>query len=86
MIALRTGREKSQKSFSVAVRYQVFEAQIEPGFEPALLHELDQHIGLDIDRLPSLQRMQIGARIGVRNDGHATPRRPPPFPVPSGQW
>ena len=51
MIALGTGREKSQKSFLVAVRYQVFDAEVEPGFERTLLHELDQHIGLDIDWL-----------------------------------
>src|SRR5271154_7532528 len=55
MIALGTGREKSQKSFLVPVRYQVFDAKIEPGFERTLLHELDQYIGLDIDRLPSLE-------------------------------
>ena len=123
MIALGTGREKSQKllkAFSllvhteqpiptrlftkksrtsphspvqsrsenalVPVRYQVFDAEIEPGFERPLLHELDQYVGLDVDWLPSLEGVQIGTRIGVRNDGNATPRRPPPYPVPIGQW
>src|ERR1700733_5291492 len=87
MIALRTGREKSQKSFLIAVRYQVFEAQIEAGFKPTLLQELDQHIGLDIDWLPSLQGMEIGTCIGVRNDGHGdhVALRRSPFPAGNGE-
>src|ERR1700678_1986583 len=86
MIALGTGREKSQKSL-VAVRDQVLDAEIEAAFKRTLLHELDQNIGLDIDRLARLQGVQIGARIGVRNDshGHHVAPRCPWFPAGNGE-
>lgn len=56
------------RSLLVAVRYQVFDGKIEPGLERTLLHELDQYVGLDIDRLPRLESVQIGARLTQGKD------------------
>jgi hypothetical protein len=55
----------------IPVRYQIFQREFEAGSNRLLLHELDQHISFDVDRLANLQSMQICPRIRVRNDGHA---------------